>query len=162
LEWFPWKQIIVGAVLLIVAILAMKRRQDTYGLGRTAKFFMFAGIAAVALWAAAAFPGLDRYFSHRFQFNALFRSALPFAIVWAIANARNLKRRANGQPETLTTFAVKCGFASGLAGRLLFDAAVDWGLRWPSGISRSADRAWLIANGVGLGVYLIIYLGKRD
>ena len=80
-------------------------------------------------------------------------------IVWAIANARNLKRRAHNLPETLASFAVKCGFASGLAGRLLYDAAMHPVIDWPN---RIHGRTWLLANGIGLAIYLVVYLGKRD
>ena len=103
--WFPWQQMLTGAILLVVALAIMRRQQDSFGLGRTAKFLMFAGIAAAALWAGATFPGVDDYLHRSFEPNAFFRSFVPFFIVWAIANARNLKRRAHNLPETLASFA---------------------------------------------------------
>ena len=156
MDWFPWEPLLVGAFILVVLLLVMKRQRDSFGLGRTARFLIFTAAAAISLWAAGIFPGLDRYFARHFQYNALFRSFVPFFIVWAVANARNLKRRADGRPETLTTFAVKCGFASGLAGRLLFDAATNPYIRWPRQVP---DRTWLVLNGLGLVIYLIVYLG---
>ncbi len=162
MNWFPWQMMIAGAVILLIAQLIMKRTNDR-GLAATSKFLVYAAIAVGAIWAAATLCGLDCYLPIHHRPNPVLQSFLPFLLVWAIANARELKRKAAKKPETLSTYAIKSGFAAGLAGRLLYLAAqrhveVEW-MGWFRGVS---DRGWLIANGVGLLIYLFVYLGKRE
>ena len=83
-----------------------------------------------------------------------------FVLVWLIANALSIRGRAKEGRETITTFAMKSGFASGLAARLLWDAADHVILKGrPGGIS---SHLWLLANGVGLAVYLVVYLSRKE
>ena len=160
MNWFPWQMMITGAVILLIAQLVMKRANDR-GLAATSRFLVYAAIAGGAIWAAATLCGLDWYLPRRLEPNPILQSFLPFVLIWAIANARELKRKAAKRPETLSTYAIKSGFAAGLAGRLFYLAVqrphVVW-IFWRG----YGDRGWLIANGLGLTIYLFLYLGKRE
>ena len=159
--WFPWKDLLPGAVLLVLLLLLLRRQSEGGELGRTSRFIAYALVAAGSLWAAVVIvTASDAQLPWYLRPNAVTRSCIPFLVVWAVLNARELKSKAEGKAERLTTFAIKSGFAAGLAGMLLWDALVKLQLVWPRFPART-DRYWLAANGIGLVIYLVFYLGKR-